>query len=90
MSRGPGRLQRRILDVLAQVPPDERVRTAAMAEHLADEWGKGNDLADLLTFERQVRRALDSLHATGRVEKDARPNPYRPRSVISWWRLARA
>lgn len=85
MSRGPGRLQRRILDVLAALPPGEAARTREVAYRLGDEWQVSDEWWLRGTFERQCRRALDRLHVLGRVEK--RIHPHQP---VAWWSLSAA
>lgn len=95
MSRGPGRLQRRILEVLAEVPEGGHLRTSSVVYELAEEWGKewgGGEYWDeyrrTQAFARQVRRALDSLHAAGRVGKELHENPDVYPAHIAWWHLA--
>ncbi|HEX3453869.1 MAG TPA: hypothetical protein VHS03_04520 [Gaiellaceae bacterium] len=109
MSRGPGRLQRAVLDVLAGTRHEQahtavdddieavfgphvhrpkplqqpgEYTTADVCSALSDEWWWDE------TFTRQVRRALDRLHATGCIDKRLVPNlPHYRDSLRTMWRL---
>lgn len=67
MSRGPGRLQRAILEVLTQ---DEWSTTIDVCQAIADSWPMDNPRRPSdSTIYRQAHRALDRLSDVGLVEK---------------------
>lgn len=97
MSRGPGRLQRDILDILDQggewrwgavrtikrgVPC--RTDPIIVALHVGYGWDWANDW-----FDRQVRRALTSLERQGLVTSTLIPNmPHYPHKTVRLWTIA--
>lgn len=96
MSRGPGRTQRVILDVLAKHATDDAAHTAfrkewGCATGELPTWfiavavnGRGADL-------RQIRRALESLERRGLVTKRlVNHDDYKGGGVRAQWRLAAA